>query len=280
MGIRIVNRIMACKLDSISRSIVVDWDAKCFPGSPAGEKIELRADLCSWPQWERRLFGQVKRLKRMLAGVDGVLLAISIDEVSGMEEFLEHLASAVDESGLILWAVITAPTAWESNSGEAWDGINFPNYAGGGIVILPGQGRDHPEGRDVQLLHPSRRTEEIGVEMLFMLSDGLFGSVAAVSRFAGGYFYRAGIGRSVDAVEAAGRAMESAFPDECGIRDSGLVGMMVSGPDEMTSDQYSAVVNHISKSVDVWNRFIAMRLKTPSTDRLIRVLILASGIRP
>jgi len=118
MGIRIVNSIMACKCDSISRSIVVDWDAKRFPGSPAAENIELRADLCSRPQWERRLFGQVKRLKRILAGVNGVLLVISMDEVTGMDEFLEHLASAVDECGLILWTVITAPPAWESGAGE------------------------------------------------------------------------------------------------------------------------------------------------------------------
>jgi len=102
----------------------------------------------------------------------------------------------------------------------------------------------------------------------------------AASGFSGGYYYRAGIGRSADATEAAGLAMESAFLDEGGIMDSGLVAVMVSGPREMTSDQYAAAVDHVSKHVDVWNRFLPMRLKTSSTDRLIRVLILASGMRP
>ncbi len=280
MGIRIVDRALACKHDSISSSIVVDWDAKRFPGSLAREKIELRADLCSWPQWGKRLLEQEKRLKRMLAGVNGVLLTISIGEVTGMEEFIDLLTKVAYERSLIPWAVVTAPPASRSETGEAWRGINFPTYDGGGIVILPGQRGDHAESRAVKLLHPSRRTEEIVVEMLLMLSDGLFGSITAVPCFAGGYFYRAGIGRSTDAVEAAGLAMGSAFPGECGIRDSGLVVMMVSGSDEMTSDQYSAAVNHVSKSVDVWNRFVAMRLKTPSDDGTVQVLILASGIRP
>jgi len=182
-GIRIVNRALSCEHDSISRSIVVDWDAKRFSRSLAGEKIELRADLSSWPQWEKRLFGQVKRLKRMLAGVNGVLLAISMEEVAGMEEFLEHLASAVDESGLILWAVVTAPPAWANVAEEALHDINFPIHTGGGIVILPGQGRDYPEGRDVKLFHPSRRTEKIVVETLFMLSDGLFESLSLPPAF-------------------------------------------------------------------------------------------------
>jgi len=277
-GIRIVNRVLSCEHVSISRSIVMDWDAKRLRRSPAGEKIELRADLCSWPQWERRFLEQKKRLSRMLAGANGVLLAISLGETAGMEELLEPMAYVVREQRLVPWAVVTMPSAWES---EPWHaGIDFPLYTGGGIVILPEQSWEHPEGGNVTLLHPSRQVEEVAAEILLMLSDGLFRSMTAASCFAGGCYYRAGIGRSADAVEAAGLALESGFSDECGTNDSGLVAMMVSGPDEMTSEQYSAAVDRVAKNVAAWNRFLPMRLGTNSTDRLVRVLILASGIRP
>jgi len=118
MAINIVNRVLSHEHLVVYRSIIVDWDAKQFSGSPAGEKIEIRADLCAWPLREARVLNQEMRLKGMLEGMNLLLLTVALADIPGMEEFLQSLANVVDESGLISWAVVPVPRGWESEAGD------------------------------------------------------------------------------------------------------------------------------------------------------------------
>jgi len=146
-------------------------------------------------------------------------------------------------------------------------------------VLFPDQGGDHPASRSVKLLHPSRRTEEAVAEIMIML-HALFESGDLLPRFVGGYFFHAGIGRSVNAVEAVRSAMASVSLDALDLRNSGLVGIIVSGPEEMDPGQYSAAVSLVAEHVERWNHFVPVRRTPAIIDGQVRACILASGIRP